>query len=201
MARAARVVAPLALAAALAASPSPAGAQGVPGWLQFVGGAVSSILVHEAGHVTASALLGGSPSFGFDRGRPVIYSGLNSGAHPDRQFVFSAAGMSVQLLLNEVLLAWPHEAGERARPFERGVLAGGVGTVLFYFTIGRTASVSDVTQMARYSGLDRWTLAAIFGGVAASEVVRIAVRDRYGPHFFVLPGPQRTIRLGATLSW
>lgn len=199
MARAARLLVPLVLAAS--APLQPATAQGLPGWAQFAGGVLASVLAHEAGHVTASALLGGSPSLGFDHGRPVIYSGINAGANPDRQFVFSASGMTVQLLLNEVLLNWPHQEGERAGAFERGVLAGGVGTVLFYFTIGRTASVSDVTQMARYSGLDRWSLAAIFGGVAATEVVRILRSDRYGPHFFVMPGPERTVRVGAATSF
>lgn len=164
--------------------------------MRFVAGAVSSVLVHEAGHVTAAAVLGGSPSVGFDRARPVVYSGLDPALDPDAQFVFSASGMSVQLLLNEALLAWPHETGEPAGPLERGVLAGGIGTVLFYFTIGRSASVSDVQQMAQYSGLSKWTLGAMFGGVAALEAVRIWRSDRYGPHFFVLPGPERTVRVG-----
>lgn len=195
MARATRLLALLSVSALLV---SPAAAQGTPGWVRFIGGAVTSILAHESGHVAVSALMGGSPSFGFDRGRPVIYSGISAGEHPHRQVAFSASGMSVQLLLNEVLLDWPQQEGERAGAFERGVLAGGVGTVLFYFTIGRTATVSDVTQMALYSGLSRWSLAAIFGGVAAIDVVRIVMKDRYGPRFFVLPGPDRTVRVGVS---
>ena len=197
MAHAARVLAFAGLCAVLV---FPASAQGTPGWVRFVGGAISSILIHESGHVVTAAVVGGSPSFGFDRGRPVIYSGISAGLHPDRQFAFSASGMSVQLLLNEVLLDWPRRDGERAGAFERGLLAGGIGTVLFYFTIGRTAAVSDVDQMARYSGLSRWTLAGIFGGVALTDVVRIVRNDRYGPHFFVLPGPERTVRIGVAVG-
>jgi len=177
---------------------APAAGQGTPGWVRFVAGAVSSVLVHEAGHVTAAAVLGGSPSVGFDHARPVIYSGLDAALDPHAQFVFSASGMSVQLLLNEVLLAWPDEAGELAGPFERGVLAGGIGTVVFYFTVGRNASVSDVQQMAQYSGLSKWTLAGIFGGVAVAEALRMVTRERYGPHFFVMPGPARTVRVGVS---
>lgn len=179
----------------------PVASQGLPGWVRFVGGAVTSIVAHEAGHVTASIAVGGSPSFGFDRSRPVIYSGVDVSAHPDRQFVFSASGMTVQLLLNEVVLDWPQAEGELAGAFERGILAGGIGTVLFYFTIGRSASVSDVTQMAQYSGLSRWTLGAMFGGVAALDAVRILTDPRYGPQFFVMPGPERTVRAGTTFTF
>ena len=199
MARAARLL--VALGLVLSLPIASAAGQGLPAWARFLGGAASSILAHEAAHVTAAALMGGSPSFGFDRGRPVVYSGITTGVHPHRQFVFSASGMSMQLLLNEVILDWPQEEGERAGAFERGLLAGGVVTVLFYFTIGRTATVSDVTQMAQYSGLSRWSLVAIFGGVAATDVVRIVLRDRYGPHFFALPGPDRTLRLGASAAF
>lgn len=192
MARATRLVVLL----FIVSLPLPAAAQGTPAWLSFLAGGVSSILAHEAGHVVSSAMLGGSPSLGFDQGRPVIYSGIPSGTHPDRSFVFSASGMTVQLALNEVILAWPRMRGARGGAFERGVLAGGIGTVLFYFTVGRNAAVSDVAQMARHSGLSKWTLTAIFGGVAASEVLRIALSDRYGPHFFVMPGREGAVKVG-----
>ena len=198
MARASGILAALAL---LAAPTRPVAGQGVPGWLTFVGGVITSIASHESAHVLASIAMGGTPSFGFDRSRPVIYSGINPTTDPHRQFVFSASGMSTQLLLNEVLLDWPHSHGGRAGAFERGLLAGGVGTVVFYFTIGRNASVSDVDQMARYSGLDKWSLTAIFGGVAATDVIRIMLNDRYGPHFFALPGPDRTVQVGANLRF
>jgi hypothetical protein len=189
------------LLAAFAAAAAPAGAQGTPGWVRFLAGGAASILAHEAGHLVAAATLGGTPSIGFDQGRPVVYSGIRAGAHPDRQFAFSASGMTVQLAVNELILLWPHAQGEPAGAFERGVLAGGIGTVLFYFTLGRNASVSDVDQMARYSGVSKWALTAIFGGVAASEMVRIGLNDRYGPHFFVLPGADRTVRAGAALAF
>ena len=54
---------------------------------------------------------------------------------------FSAAGLTVQNLLDEVILDVPHNRGSA---FERGLLGGGIGTTLFYLTIGRTGTVSDV---------------------------------------------------------
>ena len=43
--------------------------------------------------------------------------------------------------LDEVMLDRSHD---RETPFERGVLADGIATALFYVTVGRTASVSDM---------------------------------------------------------
>src|SRR5882724_7803050 len=132
---------------------------------QFVAGAAVSLAAHETAHVLTSLAMGGHPSFGFNSGRPVIHSGIDTVAHPNRQFAFSAAGMTMQLVLDEIILDAPHDDGP-AGSFEKGMLASGVGTVVFYFTIGRNASVSDVSQMAGNSGLSKWTLTAMFGSVA-----------------------------------
>src|SRR5207244_1049820 len=43
-------------------------------WPRFIAGAVTSILAHEAGHVGTSLALGARPTFGFDDGRPTVYS-------------------------------------------------------------------------------------------------------------------------------
>src|SRR5438309_8563811 len=60
-------------------------------WLtRFAGGFASSILTHEGGHVLAAYAVGGKPTFGFDEGRPTIYSGINATLEPHKQFVFSS---------------------------------------------------------------------------------------------------------------
>jgi len=163
-------------------------------WLSFLAGAATSIAAHEASHVATALVLGGSPSLNLDKGRPVIRSGIDASVHPARQFTFSAAGMSTQLVINELLLDLPR-GSQSAGEFERGVLAGGVATAVFYFTIGRNAAVSDVQQMAANSGLSKWALTGIFGGVALSDVVRIATHKRYA-NFFAVPGRDANLLVG-----
>lgn len=164
-------------------------------WRPFVLGFAASILVHEAGHVGAALALGGRPGFGFDRARPTIYSGLNEELRPHQQFLFSSAGLTVQALLDELILDVPHGRGS---PFERGILAGGIGTTVFYLTIGRSGSVSDVDFMARTSGLSKTQLTLIYGGVAAMHSVRIARDGRYA-NFFARPDADGRVRIGIDL--
>jgi len=155
-------------------------------WRKFVAGAATSLLLHEAAHVGTSLALGATPTFGFDRGRPTVYSGIDPLAEPRKQFLFSSMGLDVQALLDEIILDLPHDRGA---PFERGVLAAGIGTALFYVTIGRTASVSDVDLMSRTSSLTKTDLTAIYGGVALMHMLRIRHDGRYA-HFFVRPAPR-----------
>src|SRR5450755_3371034 len=154
--------------------------------LRFAAGFVTSILAHESGHIIASYAVGGHPSFGFNHWRPTIYSGIDSRIDPHKQFIFSSAGLTVQTLLDETLLDVPHARGSTAGPFERGLLAGGIGTVLFYITLGRSGTVSDVTFMANTSSLSKTQISLIYGGMAALHVVRIHFKDRYA-HFFTVP--------------
>ena len=79
--------------------------------------------------------------------------------HPDKQFIFSAAGLTTQALINEAILDIPRSRGGA---IERGILAGGIGTTLFYITIGRNGSVSDISVMARTSSLSKTQLSLIF---------------------------------------
>ena len=155
-------------------------------WRDFALGAAASLLLHEAGHVGTSLALGARPSFGFDRGRPTVYSGIDPVAEPRKQFLFSSMGLDLQLLLDEVILDVPHRRGAA---FERGVLAAGVGTALFYVTLGRTASVSDIDLMSRTSSLSKTDLTAIYGGVALAQLLRIRHDGRYA-HLFVRPAPR-----------
>jgi len=99
--------------------------------------------------------------------------------------------------MDEGILDVPHRRGA---PFERGVLAGGIATALFYVTIGRTASVSDVDFMARTSSLSKTDIAFIYGGVALMHTLRIHRDARYA-NFFVRPMPvgERGLRLGVSL--
>src|ERR1700755_203452 len=80
-------------------------------WIRMGTGAATSILIHEAGHISASIISGAHPSFGFDKGRPTIYSGIDSNRHPRTQFWFSSAGLNAQTLLDEALLDVPHNRG------------------------------------------------------------------------------------------
>ena len=167
-------------------------------WRDFVAGAATSLLLHEAAHVGTSLALGARPTFGFDRGRPTVYSGIDPVAEPRKQFLFSSMGLDVQALLDEVILDVPHHRGA---PFERGVLAAGIGTALFYVTIGRTASVSDIDFMSRTSSLSKTDLTLIYGGVALLHAARIHHDGRYA-HFFVRPAPRAEdgLRIGVRVQ-
>jgi hypothetical protein len=167
--------------------------------LRFALGFISSILAHESGHIVASYAVGGHPSFGFDHWRPTIYSGIDSRLDPHKQFIFSSAGLTVQTLLDETLLDVPHAKGSVAGPFERGLLAGGLGTVLFYITLGRNGTVSDVSFMSRTSSLSKNQISLIFGGIALMQAVRIHVKDRYA-HFFSVPDATGRLRIGVSLQ-
>jgi hypothetical protein len=167
--------------------------------LRFALGFVSSILAHESGHIIASYAVGGHPSFGFNRWRPTIYSGIDATLDPHKQFIFSSAGLTVQTLLDETLLDVPHAKGSIAGPFERGLLAGGLGTVLFYITLGRNGSVSDVSFMSRTSSLSKNQISLIFGGIGLLQAVRIHVKDRYA-HFFSVPDETGRFRIGMSIA-
>ncbi|HWZ59378.1 MAG TPA: hypothetical protein VNW46_10425 [Gemmatimonadaceae bacterium] len=165
--------------------------------IPFIAGGVTSILAHEAGHIIASYAVGAHPSFGFDHGRPVLYSGIDANMNPQKQFIFSSAGLNVQTMLDEAILDVPHHQGST---FERGILAGGIGTTVFYLTVGRDSHVGDVYWMARTSSLSKWGITAIYGGIAALQVVRIGFNGHYA-HFFMSPsepaaGPHGTFHSG-----
>jgi hypothetical protein len=187
------------LATTLAASALPAGAQNARGhWRAFAAGFASSVLLHEAGHVAASLSLGGRPTFGFDSGRPTVYSGIDVHLEPHKQFIFSSAGLTVQSLLDEIILDVPHSDSEAPAPaFERGMLAGGIGTTLFYLTIGRRGSVSDVEYMARTGALTSTQVTILYGSVAALHALRMSRRGRYA-NFFMRPSPDGRILLGVS---
>ena len=152
-------------------------------WRRFAFGFGASILAHESAHILTSFALGAHPYIAFSKGRPTVYSGINSDRHPHKQFIFSAAGLTTQALINEAILDIPHSRGGA---IERGILAGGIGTTLFYITIGRNGDVSDIAVMSRTSSLSKTQLSLIFGGVSAIHAWRISRDPRYD-HFFVRP--------------
>lgn len=152
-------------------------------WGRFALGFAGSILAHETAHLLTAYAVGSHPHIGLDRGRPTIFSGIDTRLHPHKQFLFSAAGLTTQALIDEAILDIPHTRGGA---IERGILAGGIGTTLFYITIGRNASVSDITFMARTSSLSKTQLSLIFGGVSAIHAIRIARNPAYD-HFFIRP--------------
>jgi hypothetical protein len=152
-------------------------------WRYFALGFAGSILAHETAHLLTAYAVGSHPHVGLDRGRPTIFSGINTRLHPHKQFLFSAAGLTTQALIDEAILDVPHTRGGA---IERGILAGGIGTTLFYITIGRNASVSDITFMARTSSLSKTQWSLIFGGFSAVHALRISRDPRYD-HFFIRP--------------
>ena len=152
-------------------------------WRRMAAGFATSLLAHEGAHVVTAVAVGGRPTFGFDKGRPTVYSGLDATKQKRQQFLFSSMGLNVQALIDEAVLDVPHDGGGA---FERGILAGGIATALFYVTLGRTASVSDVDFMARTSSLSKGDITIIYGGVALMHGVRIHHDKRYA-HFFVRP--------------
>jgi hypothetical protein len=152
-------------------------------WRLFAFGFAGSILAHEIAHVLTSYAVGAHPYFALDRGRPTVFSGIDSRLHPHKQFLFSAAGLTTQALLDEAILDIPHSRGGAV---ERGILAGGIGTTLFYITLGRNGSVSDINLMARTSSLSKTQLSLIFGGFSAIHALRIS-RDSSYAHFFARP--------------
>jgi hypothetical protein len=157
---------------------------------------MTSILLHEAAHVATSIALGARPTFGFDELRPTIYSGIDAQIEPHKQFLFSASGLTVQTLIDEGILDIPHSGGGA---FERGILAGGIGTTLFYLTIGRTGSVSDVDFMARTHALTKTQVTLIFGSVAAMHTIRIARDPKYA-NFFARQTSDGRMELGVELN-
>lgn len=165
-------------------------------WRNFALGAATSLLAHESAHLLTALALGFSPSVGFDRGRPTVFSGIDSQRYPHQQFLFSAAGLTTQALIDEAILDIPHSRGGA---FERGILAGGIGTTLFYITLGRNGSVSDISFMSRTSSLSKAQLSLIFGGFSAIHALRISRDPRYD-HFFFEPdatGIRVGLRLGS----
>ena len=166
-------------------------------WRHMAAGFATSLLAHEGAHVVTALAVGGRPTFGFSKGRPTVYSGLDAETHPREQFLFSSMGLNVQALIDEAILDVPHRRGGA---FERGVLTGGIATALFYVTIGRTASVSDVDYMARTSSLSKTDITLIYGGVALMHAVRIHYDGHYA-NFFVRPAPpeERGLRVGVHL--
>jgi hypothetical protein len=165
-------------------------------WRRFSYGFTASILLHEVGHIVTAVAVGGHPTFGFDKLRPTVYSGLNSQLEPHKQFLFSAAGLAVQSLIDEGILDIPHSRGGA---FERGLLGGGIGTTLFYLTIGRRGSVSDIDFMARTHAVTITQATLIFGSIAAMHTIRIS-RDPHYANFFARPRDDGGMDVGLNFS-
>ncbi|HEX6626577.1 MAG TPA: hypothetical protein VF105_01365 [Gemmatimonadaceae bacterium] len=164
-------------------------------WTKMALGFGLSLLAHESAHILSSLAMGFHPSIGLEQGRPTIFSGIDSQKYPHKQFIFSASGLTTQAVIDELILDLPHTRGGA---IERGILAGGIGTTLFYITIGRNGSVSDIAYMARTSKLSKTQVSLIFGGVNAIHALRIS-RDPAYDHFFVAP-TENGIGLGLRFS-
>ena len=152
-------------------------------WTKLALGFGVSLFAHETAHILSSLAMGFHPYVGFDRGRPTIFSGIDAEKDPHKQFIFSAAGLTTQTLIDEFILDIPHTRGGAV---ERGILASGIGTTLFYITLGRNGAVSDVAYMARTSKLSKTQISLIFGGINALHALRIS-RDSAYRHFFLGP--------------
>jgi len=165
-------------------------------WRHFSYGVAASILFHEAAHIVTAMAVGGHPTFGFDKLRPTVFSGIDSHVAPHKQVLFSAAGLTAQTVLDEAILDVPHARGSA---FERGLLGGGIGTTLFYLTIGRQGSVSDVDFIARTHALTKTQVTLIYGGMAALHSLRIS-RDPHYANFFARGRPDGGTDVGVQLT-
>ena len=165
-------------------------------WRYFSYGVAASILFHEAAHIATAMAVGGHPTFGFDKLRPTIFSGIDSHIAPHKQFLFSAAGLTAQTALDEAILDIPHARGSA---FERGLLGGGIGTTVFYLTIGRQGSVSDVDFIARTHALTKTQVTLIYGSMAALHAIRIS-RDPSYANFFARGRPDGRTDVGVQLA-
>lgn len=168
-------------------------------WRNFAAGFAASILAHEGGHVAAALAEGGHPHLGFDRARPTVYSGLSAELQPHKQYIFSSAGLNVQAILDEAILDIPHRRGA---PFERGILAGGIATAYFYATLGRSASNSDISYIARTSSLSKTQASLIYAGIATAHAIRIGRDSHYDGFFgdlFASPAPTGALNVGVML--
>jgi hypothetical protein len=165
-------------------------------WRKVTLGAATSILLHEAAHIGVAFAVGAEPTFGFDKLRPTVYSGINSHVNPHNQYLFSVAGLTMQSVIDEGILDIPHHRGNA---FERGILAGGIGTTLFYLTIGRTGSVSDIEYVARMHGMTKTQSTIVFGGIAAMHSLRIS-RDSHYANFFARPRDNGGFDVGLNLG-
>lgn len=139
--------------------------------------------------------LGAHPYFGFQGGKPTVYSGIDATLDPRKQFLFSSAGLNVQAMMDEAILDIPHHRGGS---FERGILAGGVATAYFYTTIGRNAGNSDITYMARTSSLSRTQASLLYAGLATIQTFRIA-RDGHYANFFLRPSSTGALSVGVAI--
>ncbi len=166
-------------------------------WNRFALGVSTSILLHEAAHIGVALAIGDSPSFGFDKLRPTIYSGIDSHVEPHKQFLFSAAGLTIQTVLDEAILDIPHHRGSA---FERVLLGGGIGTTVFYLTLGRRGSVSDIEYMARMHGMTRAQSTLLYGGFAALHAFRISRDDHYA-NFFARPRKNGGLDFGVHIGF
>ncbi|MFI5238216.1 MAG: hypothetical protein ACHQQP_00270 [Gemmatimonadales bacterium] len=164
-------------------------------WRNIAAGFATSILAHEAGHIGMSYALGARPTFGFEDGKPTVFSGIDASRDPHKQFLFSSAGLDVQAIMDEAILDLPHHRGSL---FERGILAGGIATAYFYATIGRNARNSDITYIAQTSSLSRTEASLIYAGLATIQTIRIA-HDGHYANFFVRPSTRGGVNLGVAL--
>ncbi|HEY7899486.1 MAG TPA: hypothetical protein VIC03_13825 [Gemmatimonadaceae bacterium] len=142
-----------------------------------------------------SYALGARPTFGFEDGKPTVFSGIDASRDPHKQFLFSSAGLDVQAIMDEAILDLPHHRGSL---FERGILAGGIATAYFYATIGRNARNSDITYIAQTSSLSRTEASLIYAGLATIQTIRIA-HDGHYANFFVRPSTRGGVNLGVAL--
>ena len=165
---------------------SPTDSQPSSYWTKFAVGFGISLLAHESAHLLSSLAMGFHPYIGLDHGRPTVFSGIDAQKDPHKQLIFSASGLTTQALIDELILDIPHSRGSA---IERGVLAGGIGTTLFYVTVGRNGSVSDISYVARMSGMSKTQVSLIFGGVSAIHALRIS-RDPAYDNFFVAPSEE-----------
>ena len=169
-------------------------------WKKFAAGFASSILAHEGAHVVTAYAVGGHPTIGIQQGTPDRLLG------DLRSSCSRTSSSSSRAWASTSRRRWTRGSSTcrtvAAPRSSAGVLAGGIATALFYVTIGRTASVSDVDFMARTSSLSKTDITIIYGGVAALHALRIHRDERYAD-FFVRPDTSagKGLRVGVDIQY
>jgi len=125
-------------------------------WHKIALGAVSSLAVHELGHIVVSELNGSSTSVRWDSSGPIVWSVSDKPLSNDRLALYSAAGFISQTIVGAALVAIPKT---RHLDFTFGFTSySSVNSVTYAITDGTVDYASDTQNIDKY-GYDGTTIA------------------------------------------
>lgn len=133
--------------------------------VSLLAGAVSGLVVHESGHVTASVIFGANPGT-----KPIHYAGIpffavtHEPVTRQKEFVISSAGFWMQHAGSEWLLSTRPNLRHESAPFLKGVLVFNIATSVMYAgaAIGKLGPPErDPLGMANSLGRKGWPEPAV----------------------------------------